>query len=209
MPFFLGGALAIAVFWLRRGMDETPSFHARKGPRATTWGLIKSHPMQSLTVIESLGTSGGEPERSVERLKDFVTDLFKPVRRRVYSSIDEAGKRVAEANSSYRPAAALHMAKFGTTVVEGGVVFTADPLLKRTSGMTFDEAQVLAILGGVKCPVQIIQGTNGMTLDDETMKKRLAALRNPAVIPIQGGHHVHLDRPADVAAQIVRFIEAL
>ncbi|WP_397415197.1 MFS transporter [Phenylobacterium sp.] len=57
VPFFIGGGLALAVFWLRRGMDETPSFHARTGPRASTWGLIASHPRESLTVIGL--TAGG------------------------------------------------------------------------------------------------------------------------------------------------------
>jgi MHS family alpha-ketoglutarate permease-like MFS transporter len=56
-PFVFGGALALAVFWLRRGMEETPSFHARTGPRATTWGLIKSHPRESLMVMGL--TAGG------------------------------------------------------------------------------------------------------------------------------------------------------
>jgi MFS transporter, MHS family, alpha-ketoglutarate permease len=57
VPFFLGGGLAVAVFWLRRGMDETPSFQARTGPRATTMGLIRSHPREALTVIGL--TAGG------------------------------------------------------------------------------------------------------------------------------------------------------
>lgn len=57
VPFFMGGGLAVAVFWLRRGMDETPSFQARTGPRATTWGLIRRHPRAALTVIGL--TAGG------------------------------------------------------------------------------------------------------------------------------------------------------
>jgi MHS family alpha-ketoglutarate permease-like MFS transporter len=57
IAFFIGGGLAVAVFWLRRGMEETPSFHARTGPKATTWGLIASHPRESLTVIGL--TAGG------------------------------------------------------------------------------------------------------------------------------------------------------
>ena len=57
VPFFLGGGLALGVFWLRRGMDETPSFHARTGPRATTWTLIRDHPRAALTVIGL--TAGG------------------------------------------------------------------------------------------------------------------------------------------------------
>ena len=57
VPFFIGGGLALAVFWLRRGMDETPSFRARTGPRATTWDLIKSHPREAMTVVGL--TAGG------------------------------------------------------------------------------------------------------------------------------------------------------
>ena len=57
IPFFMGGALALAVFWLRRGMDETPSFQNRTGPVASTWGLIRDHPREALTVMGL--TAGG------------------------------------------------------------------------------------------------------------------------------------------------------
>lgn len=57
VPFFIGGALALAVFWFRQGMDETPSFKARSGSRATTWGLLLKHPRQSLLVLGL--TAGG------------------------------------------------------------------------------------------------------------------------------------------------------
>ena len=57
IPFFIGGGLALAVFWFRQGMDETPSFKARTGERATTWGLLMRHPRQSLLVMGL--TAGG------------------------------------------------------------------------------------------------------------------------------------------------------
>lgn len=57
VPFLLGGALALGVFWLRQGMDETPSFHARSGERATTLHLLKRYPRQSLLVFGL--TAGG------------------------------------------------------------------------------------------------------------------------------------------------------
>lgn len=57
LPFVFGGALALAVFWLRRGMDETPSFKAKGTERATTLGLLRSHPQESLMVIGL--TAGG------------------------------------------------------------------------------------------------------------------------------------------------------
>ena len=57
IPFFVGGALALTVFWIRRGMDETPSFKRRGSERASTLMLFARHPRESLTVIGL--TAGG------------------------------------------------------------------------------------------------------------------------------------------------------
>ena len=57
VPFFIGGGLALAVFWLRRGMDETPSFKRQGGQRITTRELWRRHPRETLTVIGL--TAGG------------------------------------------------------------------------------------------------------------------------------------------------------
>jgi MHS family alpha-ketoglutarate permease-like MFS transporter len=57
IPFFIGGALALSVFWLRRSMDETPSFTNRKPERTNTLMLLARHPRESLIVIGL--TAGG------------------------------------------------------------------------------------------------------------------------------------------------------
>lgn len=57
IPFFLGGLLALGVFWLRRRMGETPSYQAKDGERASTMLLFLKHPKASLTVIGL--TAGG------------------------------------------------------------------------------------------------------------------------------------------------------
>jgi MFS transporter, MHS family, alpha-ketoglutarate permease len=60
IPFLLGGALAVIVFWLRRGLSETQSFHAAKAegaPRSGFVELFTKHPRETLTVM--LLTAGG------------------------------------------------------------------------------------------------------------------------------------------------------
>lgn len=57
VPFFIGGALALGVFWLRRGMTETPSYQAKGEERASTLLLFTKHPRSSLIVIGL--TAGG------------------------------------------------------------------------------------------------------------------------------------------------------
>ncbi|WP_404338111.1 MFS transporter [Sphingomonas sp. MMS12-HWE2-04] len=57
IPFAIGGALAVLVFWLRRRLAETESF-ARKGlEQSSFWALVTRHPREAAVVM--LLTAGG------------------------------------------------------------------------------------------------------------------------------------------------------
>src|SRR3546814_2320830 len=50
IPFLIGGALAIVVFWLRRGLAETQSFAVAKAEGAPKSGfveLVTRHPRET------------------------------------------------------------------------------------------------------------------------------------------------------------------
>ena len=181
--------------------------HSLGGSVALIYAAASPGRIASLTAIESLGTSGGAPANAVQRLRRFLSDLNKPLRKRTYPSVEAAAARVRENNSSYSEQAAFHMAKFGTRPVAGGVEFTFDSAHRRHFGFSFDEDQILAILEAIQCRVQILHGTSGFTFDDQLMVRRLAKLGSPTPIPIQGGHHVHLDSPGEVARHVQRFVE--
>lgn len=59
IPFFIGGALAVIVFWLRRGLAETQSFHNAKaeGRKTGALALLREHPGEFLLVMAL--TAGG------------------------------------------------------------------------------------------------------------------------------------------------------
>ncbi len=60
IPFFIGACLAVVVFWLRRGLEETQSFKNVKGSDAPKSGfiqLITKHPKETALVM--LLTAGG------------------------------------------------------------------------------------------------------------------------------------------------------
>lgn len=57
IPFFVGAGLAVVVFWLRRGLDETREFQTRTGPKSSALELILRHPKEALMVIGL--TAGG------------------------------------------------------------------------------------------------------------------------------------------------------
>ena len=60
IPFFVGAALAVIVFWLRRQLDETRAFVASdtaQAPKSSALQLILKHPREALLVLGL--TSGG------------------------------------------------------------------------------------------------------------------------------------------------------
>jgi MHS family alpha-ketoglutarate permease-like MFS transporter len=58
VPFFIGAGLAIVVFWIRLGLQETESFeNAKDSARATTHLLFLKHPRETLMIVGL--TAGG------------------------------------------------------------------------------------------------------------------------------------------------------
>lgn len=60
IPFVIGAALAIVVFYLRRRLSETESFanaQASSAPRSSTFALFRHHPREALLVMAL--TAGG------------------------------------------------------------------------------------------------------------------------------------------------------
>jgi MFS transporter, MHS family, alpha-ketoglutarate permease len=54
IPFFIGAALAVVVFWIRSGLKESASFTAAKAagaPRAETFAMFRDHPREALAII--------------------------------------------------------------------------------------------------------------------------------------------------------------
>lgn len=61
VPFFIGAALAVVVFWIQRGLDETGSFHAAKAEgkgRSATHLLLIDHPVETgmIFILTSAGS---------------------------------------------------------------------------------------------------------------------------------------------------------
>jgi MHS family alpha-ketoglutarate permease-like MFS transporter len=51
IPFFIGAVLAVVVFWIRRGIDESQSWTNRGGERVRTTMLFMRYPRESLMIM--------------------------------------------------------------------------------------------------------------------------------------------------------------
>jgi pimeloyl-ACP methyl ester carboxylesterase len=183
--------------------------HSLGGIVALAYAAARPGRVKSVSLIESLGPSGGPPAGAVERLRGFLDDTHRPPNRKRYPSVEDAAARLRENNPSLPQDAALLFARHGTRATsDGGVTFTFDPRHRRRFGLGFDEAQWLALEAAVTCPVQLMRGREGLWPDATKLQGRMDALRTladpPLVLP--GGHHVHMEQPEAVARALAAFI---
>jgi len=181
--------------------------HSLGGIVGSAYAAVRPSRVKSLTLIESLGPSGGSPEGALERLRNFLDDSHRPPHRKRYDSMEAAAARLRENNPSLTEAASLHLARHGTESSDGGYLFRFDPRHRRRFGQSWDEAQWLAVSSAVTCPVQVIHGSQGLLpMEEARTRARLAALRSPKVLTLSGGHHVHMEQPEAVARALEHFI---
>ncbi|MCY1043464.1 alpha/beta hydrolase [Corallococcus sp. bb12-1] len=184
--------------------------HSLGGIVALAYAAARPERIQSLTLIESLGPSGGPPTGAVQRLRGFLDDARRPPNRKRYPTVEAAAERLRQANPTLSPDAALLFARHGThPTPEGELAFSFDPRHRRRFGQGFDEDQWLALEAAVTCPVQLLRGSEGLAPSPDILQGRLDALRTLVGPPqvFDGGHHVHLEQPQAVATAIATFVQ--
>ncbi len=148
------------------------------------------------------------PEEVPLRLSSWLEDLRKPRQRRRVDSVDDAVNRLVRFNPSLPREAARHLAAGGVSpdaTQGGGMAWKWDPLLRGHSPMPFNEPALQALAGQITAPVLLVRGGSGFVPEPALVKERMATLRSLTIETIeQAGHHLHLERPGEVAALVLR-----
>jgi len=163
-----------------------------------------------LVLLEGLGPLTNPDDAAPRQLRDALRAEATARARDEHSGYDDA-EQVAERLASatgMRVDSARILLRRGLEPHAGRVRWRADPHLRLPSRQRLTEAQVRAFFTAIACPTLIVRAVPGMTFDEALMRERLALLPGAAVAEIPGGHHVHLDDPAAVAAIVGPFVSA-
>jgi len=66
-------------------------------------------------------------------------------------------------------------------------------------------AEVWAHLGDIGCPVLVVRGTRSPSLSEATAHEMIVRLPHARLVELDAGHNVALDRPRELAEEVVRF----
>ncbi|HEX5123615.1 MAG TPA: alpha/beta hydrolase [Rhodanobacteraceae bacterium] len=183
--------------------------HSLGGTLASLFAAAYPERVETLVLIEALGPLTVPPENTLAQLKRGLDERTAFANRRalrVFRDLDAAIEARAMASGFSREVARA-LVERGAQDVEGGYVWSSDPRLTLTSAQRYSEAQVLAMLSGIRAPTLLLLAEPATSyLPDSMMSARAAEVAGIEVVHVAGHHHLHLESPDAVFEIVSRFL---
>jgi pimeloyl-ACP methyl ester carboxylesterase len=166
--------------------------------------------VERTVLLEGLGPMTDEPEYAARRLARSLTVAARKQdkQKRLFDAPEAAAERLREA-AKMLPESARILIERGLVQVEGGWTWRADPRLRLESRIRLTEAQVSSFLVAIRCPVLLIEATQGWPFDAKVAEARHAKVTSLERVTVVGHHHVHLDDAEAVAVHVIPFLAPL
>lgn len=157
--------------------------------------------VRELLLVEGLGAMADDGSRTLERFREGLAALHeRPRSLRVFGDMDAAiAARVAV---SGMPAELVQgMVARSLARVDGGYSWRSDPRLASSTPIRLAETQVMSLLLGIEAPTRLLLAEPAMPyMETETIQARIDCVADITVERMPGGHHLHLEKPREVAA---------
>jgi pimeloyl-ACP methyl ester carboxylesterase len=200
----------VQLFELNQWQQVDIVAHSMGGMIASAFAAAFPEKVKSLTLIDSIGLLSAKAQESttqlrrgmLSRLKDQRFDKNKPVKKQSrHLSEDSAIKaRVNVSDLTYEHAKLI--VQRGLLYEDDGYVWRSDHRLRKTSPYRLTLAQAEQFIQDIKCPVQLIYGNSGMDMVAKGLKHFGPLFTKFKAVELEGGHHVHMEKPSELAALI-------
>lgn len=180
--------------------------HSMGGAIATAIAAGAPERVLSLALIEALGPPPWQGEQAAERLQKAVSGRRKPVSApRLITDIETAVRARLQATDKLESSARL-LVERNLKPVAGGYHWRSDPRLMWPSHSRAEEATVRSWISSIQCPTLVVAADPPPEYFPTRLREeRFACLQHGEMHVIKGTHHVHMDKPAEVAGFINAF----
>ncbi len=181
--------------------------HSLGGTVACVFAACRPEEVDRLMLIEALGPISGDAGQTLAQLCLGMDqrESFEEKSLRVFTHQDQAVDARRKANDLSHDAAAAIVSR-GLSPVDGGFSWSSDARLTLATPVRLIEEQVLAMLKGIQAKTLLVLAEpEAPYLSREIMRRRIDQVADIHVHRIAGGHHLHLEDAAPIAALIEKF----
>src|SRR5690554_802075 len=164
--------------------------------------------VERLVAIEALGALPDTAERTAARLREAVVArrALRDKQLRVFADPAPAVRARMAANALGEASARL-LVERGLREVEGGFTWSSDPRLTLPTMVRMTPEQVDNLVAGITCRTKVVYADPPQPyLPEPERSRRARLLPRGELVVVPGGHHLHMEQPADVAAAIGDFL---
>jgi pimeloyl-ACP methyl ester carboxylesterase len=166
--------------------------------------------VERVITIEGLGGLhwGRERRPAHIRMRQWIEGMHKLEGRKlhVYPSLDDATRRMVEANSHLTPALARHLTEQGVREVSGGYTWKFDNYTHAGSPFEFNMEDARDLWNQIRCPMLIIWGKESWGNRGDQID--LSAFHDIRSVQVEGaGHWVHHDQFEEFMKHVDGFLD--
>lgn len=192
--------------------------HSLGGAIASVMAAAMPQRIERLALIEALGALAQDEGDTAMRLRDAFAAyrLMAGKRLRVFPDVATAVRARMQATGLGEAASRL-LVERGIAPVpassdeaeqhQGGYVWRSDPRLTQPTAVRMSEAQVRDLVAAIDCPTRVLYAAPAQVYFPEDLRRQRAALlADGEVVVLPGGHHLHMEDAAAVAAVFGDFL---
>lgn len=181
--------------------------HSMGGMIASAFAAAFPEKVKSLTLIDSIGFISAEAKETTIQLRKAMLSRIKCTTKRkpVHPDIESAITARINASDLHYDQAKLLVDR-GALKVEGGFTWRADSRLRNTSPYRLTLSQAKQLISDITIPVQLIYGSKGIELVKTGMKVYAPLFDKLSAHQLEGGHHIHMEKPEETAKLVSLFI---
>ena len=210
----------VYVDWLHDALDALDALgwarahllgHSMGATLASTLAAAAPERVVKLALVEGLGPLGGAAESAATRLREAVA-----ARRALDARRDDAPRVIKDLGTALaarlqatpmREADARLIVERNLQAVPGGWSWRSDPRLRLPSSTRLPEAAIRAILRAIEAPTLLVAAEPSPPYFPPALRaERVACLRDATLHVLEGGHHVHMERAAEIGALLRDFL---